>query len=154
MWSGYNKRSSFKHCEPSQLPLGGFFFCRFSNLTDPAHFVILSGETASLREAVSQSKDPYKLFDGGERRIFVTIAFESPRFSTYGMAIGVLRLRGKFAKRTFHCAQDDSCSDLFKRLLHFHRHQVPICFSAGFKVRNHRTVRPIAGKFVCSDQQQ
>jgi hypothetical protein len=49
-----------------------------------------------------------------EWEIFLTIEAENPRFSTYGMTIGGLRLRGKFARRTFQSAQDDSYSDMFR----------------------------------------
>ena len=69
--------------------------------------VILSGETASLREAVLESKDPYKLIGRESARVFLTIEAEIPRFSEHGITIGVLRLRRKFAKRTFRSAQDD-----------------------------------------------
>jgi hypothetical protein len=114
------------------------------------------------------------LTEAREQRIFLTIEAESPGFSKYAKAIGVLRLHRKFAKRTFHSAQDDSYSGMFsfhtllqaeggnknqatiriQMLLNFDRHQIPIRFPAGFIVRNNRTVRPIAGELVRANQQQ
>src|ERR1700690_2888451 len=54
------------------------------------------------------------LAGAGELRVYLTIKAEIPRLSAHGRAIGVLRLRGKFAARTFCSAQDDRWAGRFR----------------------------------------
>lgn len=90
MWCECNKNGPrFNHCEPSQLPLGGFVFC-------PAM-------TLNLR-----------------------------RLKLILLNLALLNLV----------------------LLNLDRHQIAVRFSAGFIIRNHAAVRPLAGELVRSHQQQ
>ena len=62
--------------------------------------VILSGEESSLHELSSESKDPY-------HSTGVILLQEMHTIFEGWALIGVLRLRGCFAKRSSHSAQDD-----------------------------------------------
>jgi hypothetical protein len=70
MWSGCNKTvPGSTTASPLSFPWEGLLFAIHTNGTDSFEYnniVILSGETASRSEAVSQSKDPYEL-NGGQR---------------------------------------------------------------------------------------
>src|ERR1700676_4656849 len=69
--------------------------------------VILSGAIASLREAITESKDLHT--STGVSRGVSTDADESVAKSAgRDQLIGILRLRLWFAKRTRSCAQDDT----------------------------------------------